>query len=111
MNNNLGRRQYEAAHDGGSYDGKGLHMGERPYLWREENPVDPVLDTPCENFVPTPTIHTGDDSSPAKKALKIGLLVAFIALVIYAGIAMLIENPALFGLGEVSFDKFFRLQL
>lgn len=99
MKDDLGRKQYDAAlnENEGS---KGLHMGNRPYLWREENPVDPVIDSPCENFVPTPTIHTGDESSRMKKTIKIVLLVAFIALAIYGGIAMFFENPALFGFQE-----------
>lgn len=109
--NELGKKQYDAAMDGTGNNGKGLHMYARPYLWRKSNLVIPFIDTPCENFVPTPTINAGEEVSLTKKAIKIGLLVAFIAFVIYAFVAILLENPAHFELGEVSIDKLFRLQL
>ena len=102
----LGRKQYDAAMND-SHDGKGVHMYSKPYLWEENNPVDPVFDTPVENFVPTPTIDAGGDNTRGKKALKIGLVIAFIAFMIYAFIAILIETPELFGLGEIGDIKFF----
>ena len=105
-NNEVGKKQYDAAMDGTGNNGKGVHMYESPYLWKENN-VAIERDNPTENFVPTPTINAGDEASPAKKAIKIGLLVAFIAFMIYACIAILLENPAIFKWGEVTADKFF----
>ena len=43
-------------------NGKGVQMYKTPYLWRENNPVHPYADTPCENFVPMPAMDTGDDN-------------------------------------------------
>lgn len=91
-------------------NGKGLHMYKRPYLWRENNPVHPYADTPCENFVPTPTTDAGEEDasrSKMKKAVKIGLVVLLAGFMIYALIAQIIENPQLFGLGEVAKSQFF----
>ena len=90
--------------------GKGLHMYKRPYLWRENNPVHPYADTPCENFVPTPTMDAGEDDlsrSRIKKAVKIGLLVLFVAFMIYALIAQIVDNPQIFGFGEIAKRQFF----
>lgn len=105
-NNEVGKKQYDAALDGSGNSGKGVHMYESPYLWKENN-IAIERDNPTENFVPTPTIHTGEELSPGKKALKIGLLVAFIAFMIYAFVAILLENPAVFGWNEISINKFF----
>lgn len=102
----LGRKQYDAAMDN-SNGGKGVHLQNDPYLWGENNPVDPVFDTPVENFIPTPTINAGDESTKGKKALKIGLLVAFIAFMVYAFIAILIESPEVFGLGDIGPIRYF----
>lgn len=96
-NGEVGRRQYDAAMDGNGESGKGLHMYRRPYLWRENNPIT-IRDNPAENFVPTPTIHTGEDSK-AKKIIKIGVLVALAAFMIYALIAQILETPEIFKLG------------
>lgn len=96
---NMGRKQYDAAMDGTGNAGKGLHMYESPYLWKENN-IAIEKDNPTENFVPTPTINAGDEASPAKKAIKIGLLVVFIAFMIYAFVAILMENPSVFGFQE-----------
>ena len=90
--------------------GKGVQMGKRPYLWRENNPAHPFADTPCENFVPTPEIDSGEDdlsNSKAKKAIKIGLIVLFVAFMIYALIAQIIENPAIFKIGDSGYKSFF----
>lgn len=100
-NNEVGKKQYDAVMDGNGDNGKGVHMYERPYLWRENNPVHPYADTPCENFVPTPTIHTGEDSK-VKKIVKIGVLVALAAFMIYALIAQIVENPGIFAFGEIA---------
>ena len=90
---------------------KGVQMGRHPYLWRENNPAHPYADTPCENFVPTPEIDSGADdlgNGKVKKAVKIGLLVLFVAFMVYALIAQLIENPELFKLGDAGYKSFFR---
>ena len=105
-NNEVGKKQYDAAMDGSGDNGKGVHMYERPYLWRENNPVHAYADTPCENFVPTPTIHTGEDSK-VKKVIKIGLLVALAAFMIYALIAQIVENSGIFAFGEIAKTQFF----
>lgn len=60
---------------------KGVHMGDSPYLWRENNP-DPYrdADTPSERFVPTSAMYTGEDNK-IKRILKyvmIGLIVLFV---------------------------------
>ena len=60
---------------------KGVHMGDSPYLWRENNPHPYMdLDTPSEKFVPIPAMHSGEDSK-TKRILKyvvIGLIVLFV---------------------------------
>ena len=106
MKKDLGRKQYDAAMDGTDIAGKGLHMYKSPYLWRENN-IAIERDNPTENFVPTPTINAGDESTPVKRAVKIGLLVAFIAFMVYAFVAILLENPGIFSWQKITLDKFF----
>ena len=60
--------------------GKGLHMYQRPNLWEEENPVDFMHDSPITNFVPTPTVNTGD-SFASKQLWKKVLIIAGVVVV------------------------------
>ena len=87
-------------------NGKGVQMYKTPYLWRENNPAHPYADTPCENFVPMPTMDTGDDNK-TKKAIKIGLLVAFIGFMVYALISIILESPELFSFGDIAMRQFY----
>ena len=101
-NNDVGKKQYDAAMDGSGDAGKGVHMYQTPYLWKENNVVI-ERDNPTENFVPTPTIGGSEEAhekSPVKRWIKIGLLVLFVAFMIYALIAQIVENPQLFGIQE-----------
>ena len=91
-------------------DHKGVKMYKRPYLWRENNPAHPYADTPCENFVPTPTMDSGEEDLSRfklKKAIAIGLVVLLVGFMIYALIAQILENPQIFGLGEIAKRQFF----
>ena len=91
-------------------EGKGVQMYKTPYLWRENNPVHPYADTPCENFVPTPTMDSGEEDLShfkVKKAIAIGLVVLLVGFMIYALIAQILENPQIFGLGEIAKRQFF----
>lgn len=106
MNEDLGRKQYDAALKDNGSESKGVYMGKRPYLWREEKPAEACIDTPCQNFVPMPTIYTGEDKGTAKRAIKIGLLVALVALAIVAGVIMLLENPEILKLGDANANYF-----
>lgn len=99
--NETAKRNYESAMAGEEQTVKGVHYGQRPYLWRENNPVHPYADTPCENFVPTPTINAGEDELSAskwKKILKYVLLGLFVGFMIYALVAQILETPEIFGL-------------
>lgn len=87
-------------------EGKGVQMYKTPYLWRENNPAHPYADTPCENFVPTPTMHSGEDSK-VKRIIKYVAIGLFVAFMIYALIAQILENPQIFGLGEIAKRQFF----
>lgn len=108
-NESIAKKNYETAMGGSGENLKGVHMYKRPYLWRENNPAHPYADTPCENFVPTPTMNTGEDeitASPLKKAIKIALIVLFVGFMIYALVAQLIETPELFKLGETTVKQY-----
>lgn len=85
---------------------KGVHMGKRPYLWREDNPVEPFVDTPCENFVPTPTMDSGEESQK-KRIIKYVLIGLFVAFMIYAFIAILNDNSSFIELGKRGKGYFF----
>ena len=54
-------KKYYAERLSGDENVKGLHMYRNPYLWDENNPVEPVLDSPTENFIPTPVMDDGVD--------------------------------------------------
>ena len=82
-------------------EGKGVQMYKTPYLWRENNPAHPYADTPCENFVPTPTMHSGEDSK-VKRIIKYVAIGLFVAFMIYALVAIIHENPNIFKFGDSS---------
>lgn len=103
---NVAKKNYEAAMNDDAGPVKGVQIEKRPYLWRENNPVHPYMDTPCENFVPTPTIHSNDDSK-VKRILKYVALGLFIAFMIYALIAIILENSGVFALGKIARRQFF----
>ena len=108
-NNDIGRTQYDAAMDGTEGSGKGVHIYRSPNLWRENNPIS-IKDNPTENFVPTPEINAGEDElshKPWKKWVKIGLLVLFVAFMIYAFIAQLIESQGVLKLGDLGYKQMF----
>lgn len=87
--NDAARKSYEAAMDDSLSDsGKGLHMYRKTNLWEEENPVEFMHDSPINNFVPTPTINTGDDFATKKTWKKVliiaGIVVAAVIVVVCA---------------------------
>ena len=99
-NSDSGKKNYDAAMNGDTSAGKGVHMYETPYLWKEDN-IAIETDNPTENFVPTPVINTGDDSkNTVKKIVKIALIVLLIGFMIYALIANIIEDPGHLGIGN-----------
>ena len=104
-NQNIVKKNFLSGDDGDN-TAKGVQMGKRPYLWRENNPVDPYVDTPCENFVPTPTMHSGEDSK-AKKIIKYVAIGIFVAFMVYALISIILEDPAIFKFGETSVSQYF----
>ncbi len=83
------RNAYEAAMDGDQEQhNKGVQIYERPHLWDEEQPCS-IADTPTDNFVPTPTISTGDgfrSFSPLKKTLVIIGAVLAAALILVCAV-------------------------
>ena len=104
---NFAKQTYDAAMGGQTEDTtKGVHLGQRPYLWREDNPVEPFVDTPCENFVPTPTMNSGEDSKK-KRIVKYVLIGLFVAFMIYAFIAILNDNSSFIELGKRGKGHFF----
>ena len=90
----------------GGAGAKGVHMFRSPYLWRENNPVHPYADTPCENFVPTPVMETHEDSK-LKKGIKIALLVVLAAFVVYGTVSILMGGADAWGLGEIAKRQFY----
>ena len=86
------REAYTAAMDG--VQQKGVQIYERPHLWDEERPCS-VMDTPTDNFIPTPTISTGEgfkSLSLAKKVAVISGLVIIGAIVLACVVSFAIEN-------------------
>ena len=103
--NDLGRKQYDAAMNDSDYSSKGAHIYKSPYLLKENN-VAIELDNPTENFVPTPTIYTGEGSK-LKKAIKIALFVLIGAFVVYGVVSILTGGAEAWGLGEVAKRKLY----
>lgn len=95
--NEQAKRNYKSEIDGDGDAVKGFHMYKTPYLWEEENPIS-NMDTPTENFIPTPTYDANEDTprSKVKRAIKIGLLILFAAFMIYALIMQFIDSPQVF---------------
>ena len=94
--NDAARRNYEAAMNG--EDRKGLDMFEKPHLWDEERPCD-IKDTPINNFVPTPTISTGDGFatySTGKKIAFIAGIAAVVALILVCTISFFADGGGSF---------------
>ena len=106
---NLAKKNYNSVMENREDTVKGVQMYKSPYLWRENNPAHPYADTPCENFVPTPTINAGEDeitATPLKKSIKIALIILFVCFMIYALVAQIIETPDLFKLGETTIRQY-----
>ena len=102
----VAKKNYESAMEGRADTVKGVQLGNSPNMWRENNPVHPYADTPCENFIPTPTMHSGEDSK-TKRILKYIAIGLFVAFMIYALIAIIMENPNIFKLGNSSVRQYF----
>ena len=101
--NDAARGAYNAAMDGNQEQyNKGVQIYERPHLWDEEKPCS-IADTPTDNFIPTPTMSTGDgfrSFSPLKKALVISAAVLIGALVLVCAVSFFMDyfrDPALVG--------------
>jgi len=69
--NDAARKNYEAAMTGKRL--KGLDFFEKPHLWDREKPCD-LRETPCNNFVPIPTIGTGDTFAGYNPLRKIAVI-------------------------------------
>ena len=69
--NDAARKNYDAAMNGKRRSG--LDIFRKPHLWEEERPCD-IKDTPRENFVPIPTIGTGDTFAGYSISRKISFL-------------------------------------
>ena len=91
-------KQSYASKLSGNENGKGVHMYKTPFLWDENNPVDPVVDTPTENFIPTPSIHDGGDAAGSKirRFVKFALIGLFVAFILYCLVMMIVESPEIF---------------
>ena len=86
---------------------KGVSMGDAPNLWPETNP-SPYMDahTPSEKFVPTPTMHSEDDSK-GKKIIKYILIGVVAAFLIYVFVTIWNELPQTLFRGETGKGHFF----
>lgn len=92
------REAYTAAMDG--VQRKGVQIYERPHLWDEERPCS-VMDTPTDNFIPTPTISTGEGFKSFSLGKKVAIIAGFIiigAIVLACVISFAIENSHNLGL-------------
>ena len=85
--NDAAKKNYDAAMEGKTR--KGLDIFEKPHTWDEENPVNPIRDTPTMNFVPIPTLSTEGFSSYSlpKKILVISAIVLGAAALAYSAIS------------------------
>ena len=79
LQNDAAKKNYDASLNGENR--KGVDFFEKPHLWDEERPCD-IKDTPTENFIPMPTINTGDGFSGYSTAKKIGIIAAIAIVVI-----------------------------
>ena len=99
--NDAARKNYEASMSGENR--KGVDFFEKPHLWDEERPCD-IKDTPRENFVPIPTLGTGDAFKSYSVGRKIAMIAVFAmvaALVIYCGVTFFMDGGGKVGtLGE-----------
>ena len=97
--NDAARKNYDAAMNGEAR--KGVEYFEKPHLWDEERPCD-IKDTPRENFVPIPTMSTGDTFASYSLIKKIAIIAAVIgiaALVVYCGVTFFMDGGG--KLGEI----------
>ncbi len=83
------RDAYTAALDGKQR--KGVQIYERPHLWDEEKPCS-FADTPTDNFIPTPTISTGDSF----KSFSLPKKIAIITLLAAVGVLVLVCGASFF---------------
>ena len=105
---NMAKKNYESVMDDAKNEPtKGVHLGNSPYLWRENNPAHPYADTPCENFVPTPTMHSGEDSK-LKRILKHVAIGLFVAFLIYTFVMICLDAPQSLFTGDTGRGHFFR---
>ena len=92
--NDAARKNYDAAMTGKRR--KGLDIFEKPHLWDAERPCD-LKETPRENFIPIPTIGSGDcfagDSMGRKIAIIAGLSAAAL-LVCYCAIGLFVDGAS-----------------
>ena len=78
--NDAARKNYEASMSGENR--KGVDYFEKPHLWDEERPCD-IKDTPRENFVPIPTIGTGDCFAGYSIGRKIAVIAGLSAAALF----------------------------
>lgn len=81
--NDAARKNYDAAMNGENR--KGLDYFEKPHLWDEEKPCD-IKDIPRENFVPIPTLGTGDTFKSYSLFKKIAVIAGIVVAVAVVGI-------------------------
>ena len=83
LQNDAAKKNYDAAMSGQSR--KGVEYFEKPHLWDEERPCDMVADSPTENFVPMPTVNTGDGFSTYSIVKKIAIIAGIVIAVAVVG--------------------------
>ena len=99
IQNEAAKKNYDAAMNGEKR--KGIDLFEKPHLWDEERPCD-IKDSPRENFVPIPTIGTGDSFSGYSTRRKVFTILGICAVVILLAVCVVTffmdggfsQNPA-----------------
>lgn len=81
--NDTARANYEASMTGRRR--KGLDLFEKPHLWEEERPCD-IKDSPRENFVPIPTIGTGDCFAGYSLGRKIAVIAGISVVALFVAV-------------------------
>ena len=95
--NDAARKNYEAAMTGKRR--KGLDLFEKPHLWDRERPCD-LRESPTNNFVPIPTIGSGDTFAgynPLRKVAVIAGLTIVTAFVLVCAVTFFMDGGFRFG--------------
>lgn len=95
--NDAARKNYDAAMSGESR--KGVDYFEKPHLWDEERPCD-IKDTPTPNFVPIPTLGSGDSFKNYSLLKKIGIIAGVsvvVAIVVICAVTFFLDGGGKIG--------------